>query len=112
MNPRESSSKRDLIAKRIKEARILSGYSQEQVSKLLNMQRPTIAEIEAGRRKVSAEEIIEFANVFKVSSSWLLNLENENNLSKIPDLKFAARELGKLAPDDMEKVIRIIKMFQ
>lgn len=76
-------SKREMIAKRLKEARIQAGLSQEQAAKILKIQRPTISEIEAGRRKVSAEEIIEFSKIYRVESSWLLLEENKDLRSQV-----------------------------
>ena len=48
---------RGAIATRLREARKVAGLSQGQVAKLLAMHRPTISEIEAGNRRVSAEEV-------------------------------------------------------
>ena len=38
---------------------------------MLNMHRPTITEIEAGNRKISAEELARFADVYEVAIEWL-----------------------------------------
>nr|WP_299213865.1 helix-turn-helix transcriptional regulator [uncultured Allomuricauda sp.] len=104
----EELSDRDKIAKRLKEARIQAGLSQEQAAKLLDIQRPTISEIEAGRRKVSAEEIIQFAEFYGVSSSWLLSGESE---SQDVNFQFAARELEKLSEADIKKLVDILKIL-
>ncbi|TMU54815.1 helix-turn-helix domain-containing protein [Flagellimonas algicola] len=101
-------SDRERIAKRLKEARLQSGLKQEQAANLLNIQRPTISEIEAGRRKVSAEEIIQFADLYKVNPSWLL-LEDDGNID--PSLMFAARELEKYKQEDIKKLIDILKIL-
>tara|TARA_B100000780_G_C21100003_1_gene443863 strand:+ start:1479 stop:1796 length:318 start_codon:yes stop_codon:yes gene_type:complete len=101
-------SKREKIAKRLKEARIQAGLSQEQSAIILKIQRPTISEIEAGRRKVSAEEIIEFANLYRVDSSWLLLEETETEGA---NFKFAARELEKLDEDQIKKLIELMKIL-
>lgn len=105
---REELSDREKIAKRLKDARMQSGLSQEQASKLLDIQRPTISEIEAGRRKVSAEEIIQFTEYYGVSSSWLLS---GDSASQDDDFQFAARELEKLNKEDIKKLIGILKIL-
>ncbi len=105
METNNSNSERDKIALRLKEARTLSGLSQAQAADKLDLQRPTISEIESGRRKVSADELIQFANLYKVSTAWLLHEEKED------DIKFAARELSKLSAEDREKVMAILKIF-
>ncbi|WP_293295212.1 helix-turn-helix transcriptional regulator [Allomuricauda sp.] len=104
----EGLSDREKIAKRLKEARIQAGLSQVQAAKLIDIQRPTISEIEAGRRKVSAEEIIQFAEFYGVSSTWLLSGSNE---SKDHNFQFAARELEKLSEEDIKKLIDILKIL-
>lgn len=100
------STDREKIAARLKEARILAGLSQDQAAKKMGVARPAISEIEAGNRKVSAEEIIQFANLYQVNSDWLLLQETENE-----QFKFAARELSKMNKDDMEKLLHLLKIL-
>ena len=106
METNDLSSEREKIASRLKEARVLAGLSQDQAAKKLGLQRPAISEIEAAKRKVSAEEIIQFGNLYKVDTSWLLLQESENE-----QLKFAARELSKLNPDDVKKLMHVLKIL-
>jgi transcriptional regulator with XRE-family HTH domain len=51
------------IASRLRLARENAGLSQGQVAKKMNLHRPTVSEIEAGRRRVSAEELARFAEL-------------------------------------------------
>lgn len=111
MQTNNLNSEREKIATRIKEARVMAGLSQDQAAKKLKLQRPAISEIESGKRKVSAEEIIQLADLYKVDTSWLLLQDNQNDLNLSEQVKFAARELSKLKPDEMNKVIDIIKML-
>ena len=106
-----SKSDREKIAARLKEARTLSGLSQANAADKLGMQRPAISEIEAGKRRVSAEEIIQFAQLYKVDTSWLLLNENDVESSMTEEQKFAARELSKLSPQDIKKVLDILKIL-
>ncbi len=110
MQDNKLDSEREKIATRIKDARTASGLSQAQAAEKLNLQRPAISEIEAAKRKVSAEEIIQFATLYRVDKSWLL-LEDDNELKMNKQILFAARELNKLKPEDRDKVIDIIKML-
>ncbi|MGF6849431.1 transcriptional regulator with XRE-family HTH domain [Chitinophaga sp. W3I9] len=101
---------REQIADRLKEARTTAGLSQEAAAKILGIQRPAISEIEAGRRKVSAEEIIQFSKLYKVSTNWLLmKEENEDNLKE--QLHIAARELSKMSQEDRQKLYDILKIL-
>lgn len=105
MGSSKSNLDREKIAARLKDARVLAGLSQEQAAKQLSLQRPAISEIEAGKRKVSAEEIIQFADLYRVSKSWLL-LEDDSE-----ELKFAARELNKLKLEDRQKLLDLLKIL-
>jgi len=105
------SSDREKIATRLKEARLLSGLSQAQAADKLGLQRPAVSEIEAGKRKVSAEELIQFATLYKVDTSWLLLKGNDNDPPITEQLKFAARELSKLSQEDIQKVLDVLKIL-
>jgi len=101
-------NRRELIAFRLREARRLAGLSQSQAAELLKLHRPAISEMEAGRRKVTAEEIIVLAELYQVDSAWLLG-EGESHLD-INDsrLKLAARELQKLKSDDLQRLLNLL----
>lgn len=96
------------IAKRLREARKAAGVSQGQVAKLLSMHRPTISEIEAGNRRVSADELVKFADTYDVTVSWLLGESSEQLSLDDPRLQLAARELSKLKPDDLDRLLRLL----
>ncbi|UBZ08614.1 helix-turn-helix domain-containing protein [Salegentibacter mishustinae] len=110
MESDNSNLKRLEIAERLKKARELSGLSQAQVALKLKVQRPAISEIEAGRRKVSAEEIIEFSKLYKVDSSWLLK-EDDNSEITQGKLKFAARALSKMSEEDKNKLFELLNIL-
>ncbi len=110
MNNKSNISEREKIAERLKEARTLAGLSQESAAKILGIQRPAISEIESGRRKVSAEEIIQFSKLYKVSTSWLL-LKDETETEMNEQLKVAARELSKMNQADRKKLLEILKIL-
>lgn len=106
MNPQES--KRQIIAARIKEARRMAGLSQGQVAKMLGLQRPSVSEMEAGNRAVSAEELSKLAEIFEVSTSWLLGEGAERVNPQDDKLQLAARELNKLKPKDLDRLMTIL----
>ena len=78
------------------------------ISKLLNMHRPTISEIEAGNRRVSAEELTNFAKIYDVTTSWLLGESEEQLEVDDPRLQLAARELSKLKSKDLDRLMRLL----
>lgn len=100
--------KRAIVAGRLREARKAAGLSQGQVAKLLNLHRPTVTEIEAGNRRVSAEELSRFAQTYDVTVSWLLAETADQLSTDDPRLQLAARELGKLKPDDLDRLLRLL----
>jgi transcriptional regulator with XRE-family HTH domain len=101
-------TQRSAIAERLREARKAAGLSQGQVAKLLQMHRPTVSEIEAGNRRVSAEELVKFAETYDVTVSWLLGETAEQLEMNDPRLQLAARELSKLKPDDLDRLLRLL----
>ena len=103
-------SEREKIAGRLKEARVLSGLSQAQAATKMGLQRPAITEIEAANRKVSAEELLQFADLYKVNTSWLLGEEVLDG-DETEEFQFAARELSKLKPEDIKKVFDILRIL-
>lgn len=86
----------------------MAGLSQGQVAKLLEMHRPSISEIEAGNRRVSAEELSKFADTYDVTVSWILGDTAEQLEVNDPRLQLAARELSKLKPDDLDRLLRLL----
>lgn len=99
---------RRIIASRLTIARQQAGLSQAQSAKLLGMQRPSITEIEAGRRKVSAEELVAFSNIYRVEIEWLSG-KDAGQVDEVRDkISLAARNLTKLNPDDLENVINLL----
>jgi transcriptional regulator with XRE-family HTH domain len=101
-------NRRQVIASRIREARRMAGLSQGQVAELLKLQRPSVSEIEAGNRGVSAEELAQLAEIFDVSVDWLLGT-GVHVLNVHDDrLHLAARELRKLKPKDLDRLLSIL----
>ena len=102
---------REQIASRLRTAREAAGLSQGQVAKLLALHRPTVSEIEAGRRRVSGEELVEFARVYGVSVEWLTNGEGESDPAE-DRILLAARELAKMKQDDLDRLFALLQMLR
>jgi transcriptional regulator with XRE-family HTH domain len=99
------------LHERLRLAREHAGLSQGQVAKLLGKHRPTVSEIEAGRRRVSADELAIFARTYDVSLSWLTG-EPRTNAEFDDRVLLAARELAKLKSDDLDSIVRLIKSMR
>ncbi len=104
----DNEDTRALIAARIREARKSSGLSQGQIAKLMGLHRPSISEIEAGNRRVSAEELSKLAELLDVTVAWLVGDAPESVETDDPRVQLAARELKKLKPQDLDRLLRLI----
>lgn len=101
---------REVIASRLRLGREMAGLTQGQVAKIRGWHRPTVSEIEAGRRRVSADELASLAELYGVSVSWIVE-EEENPLSNAR-ATLAARELGKLSDSDLDRLLELIRSFR
>lgn len=101
----EDTHRKD-IAERLKLAREQSGLSQGQVAKKLDWHRPTISEIEAGRRRVAADEVAVLAKLYGVDVNWIIN---GDEINADPAIQLAARVLAKLKKEDAEKILKLLR---
>ncbi|HVX10280.1 MAG TPA: helix-turn-helix transcriptional regulator [Pirellulales bacterium] len=104
----DTLDKKQLIARRLREARKLAGLSQGQVAKMMDLHRPTISEIEAGNRNVTVTELTRFAEIYDVSVAWLSGEGGDQLQPQDERLQLAFRELQKLKPDDLDKLMRAL----
>ena len=79
---------------------------------MLDFHRPTISEIEAGRRRVPAEELAELARIYDVSVSWLAGEKSEADDPVADRIHLAARELLKLKKEDMDRVLKLLRTLR
>lgn len=105
---RQNNIKRQVIASRVRQARKIAGLSQGQVAKLLGLHRPSISEAEAGRRSISAEELAKLAEIYDVSLAWLGGESAERVDVQDDRLQLAARELSKLKPEDLRRLMVLL----
>jgi len=102
------SDKAMTLPTRLRAAREAAGLSQGQVAKLMNMHRPTVSEMEAGNRRITADELAKLADLYDTKLSWLLGDAPERAATDDPKLQLAARELSKLKPDDLDRLLKLI----
>lgn len=99
------------IADRLRQAREASGLSQGQVANKLNLHRPTVTEIEAGRRKVAVDELDRFAKVYGVTVNWILTGSTGDEPADAKML-MAARELSKMSEADLDRLMKTLQMLR
>jgi transcriptional regulator with XRE-family HTH domain len=105
----DADATRSAIATRLRAAREQAGLSQGQSAKLLGMQRPTVSEIEAARRRITAEELTKFADIYDVSVAWIATGDSE---VADPAVELAARELTKLKKEDLDRVLHLLRTLR
>jgi transcriptional regulator with XRE-family HTH domain len=103
-----NEERRTAIAGRIRDARKLAGLSQTQVARSLGIHRPSVSEIEAGNRRVSAEELANLAELFDVSVAWLAGERPEKLETHDAKLELAARELQRMKPEHLDRLLTIL----
>jgi transcriptional regulator with XRE-family HTH domain len=101
----DNPAHRERIASRLRSARKAVGLTQAQVAKLLGIHRPTIAEMEAGRRRVSVDELSRLGEMYGVSVEWFtseayVEVEPENER-----LTLAIQLLRGLKDEDLDRVV-------
>lgn len=104
--------KQEQIAHRTRVARENSGLSQGQAAKQLGFQRPTISEIEAGRRKVTAAELTAMAKLYGVGVAWLACENDDTSDPERDRIHLAAREIAGLKEADFENVLQLVRSIR
>lgn len=89
---------------RLKDARKKLKLSQEFVAKQMNMARTTIVAIEAGKRKVLADELSRFSNLYGVSVDELMN----GTLPIEVETAMFARAFSGLSDIDKSEIMNLI----
>ena len=107
----DPDKERKTIAARLRTAREMSGLSQAQVAKALDLHRPSVSEMEAGRRRVSAEELAKLADLYSVDMGWLTSATPETKRED-QRVRFAARQLANLKPDDLDRVMNLLSALR
>jgi len=100
------------IGQRLKAAREQAGLSQSQVAALLKLHRPTISQIESGNRQIKPAEITQLAKLYTVKDSWILNGDTTEGRFQDPRIELAARELGKLKKQDLDKLLSLLSSLR
>ena len=108
MNAQDSL--RQDIANRLRLAREMAGLTQGQVATQLGWHRPTVSEMEAGRRRVLAEELKTLAELYAVNIPWLMGEADGDDISD--RARLAARELGKLSDVDLDRLLLLIRSLK
>ncbi|MCC8046587.1 MAG: helix-turn-helix transcriptional regulator [Clostridiales bacterium] len=89
---------------RLRNARKCLGLSQEYVARQMCLSRPTISAIESGQRKVTAEELARFSQIYGVTIEELLY----GKVSEQAELEMFAHVFSELSDMDKREVMNLI----
>ncbi len=101
----ESVAERELLSRRLREAREYLNLSQEEVAKRVGIARAAVSLIESGQRRVDALELSKFSRVYQRPVSYFTGEKVEEG--GLPaEVAFAARAIQGLSKNDLQEVAR------
>lgn len=103
---------REQIASRLRSVRKAVGFSQGDVAKRLQVHRPTISEIEAGRRRVSADELTQLAQIYGVPVEWFTSGSHAEAGLGDECLTLLIKLVKALKYEDLDRVIAWLSRMQ
>lgn len=106
-----------LLADRLKMARVVADYTQQQIADILGIERSVYAYYESGKTQPSSELIKRLAALFRIDVSWFVaESKADGVLSESGDLFAVKREIkesGLLELSEEEKeLIGLFRMIQ
>jgi transcriptional regulator with XRE-family HTH domain len=102
---------RQLLTRRLKEAREYLELSQDEVARWLNLPRSAISLIEAGQRKVDAIELKKLAEIYQRPIGYFTG--EEGAPAPLPEaVQHLARAAAKLTDQDREELLRFAQFLQ
>lgn len=102
------------IGENLKKARKAAGIRQEDAANKVGMLRVTLSSIESGKRKVSTDELVKFADLYKVDPDVLLEYSSDTEeaakkrLEKYLQLIIMQEKFLSLSDNDKQEVLDII----
>jgi transcriptional regulator with XRE-family HTH domain len=96
---------RDLIAGRIKDARLAAHMTQIDVAQLMKVSRVSYTIMESGKRSIPADIILQLAKIFEVNPLYLLGQSPDMLAPDDPKLLLAISEIHKLKPADLAGIL-------
>jgi transcriptional regulator with XRE-family HTH domain len=100
------------IGKKLKELRVVNGWTQEEASKQLHICRNTYSDIELGKTDIALSRLIQFANFYDVDVDYFVSENgkvvfyltgNQNTQAKIDKIEKQCNEYhGSVAEEKMQ----------
>ena len=102
----------EFTAKKLKEARMKAGFTQDEAADLMKTTKRAISQIEADKRALSADELAQFSRIYNVDVRELLFVEfTEAGDEQRLTAKYSSflKLLEKLSDREVEDVYWVIK---
>lgn len=109
MSTQEEKDRLELGAK-LRECREYLGFSQDDVSTVLGIQRAAVSLIESGQRKVDVMELKKLAELYQRPVSFF-TAEKITAPSLPPQLHAFAKKAKDLSPKDLEELVRFAEFL-
>ena len=101
------------LARRLRSGRLESGMSQAEAAGLVGLSRVAVAEIEAGRRKVSSIELNAFARAYGQPIESLLGTSPATEVVVgTPVMTHLARTAKQLTDEDQQQLLRFAEYLR
>ncbi|PDT80861.1 helix-turn-helix transcriptional regulator [Sinorhizobium sp. BJ1] len=105
----EDRNPSEVFQERLKSARNLRGYNQEELAKKAGMPASSIAHFETGTRKPSFDSLRRLANALEITTDYLLGRVDNPELAREGDPLF--RHIGNLSGNDREIANDFLEML-
>lgn len=102
----------DRLRENIIRLRENKNMSQSELAKRMGIDNSYISKIERGTRKVSTSELDKFAEIFEVTTDYLLGREKkklEKNVDLSDDTVIMTYQGKPLSPEDRELILRLMR---
>ena len=93
------------VGEKLRRAREYLCLTQAQVAAILNLGRDAIIRIENGTRKIDAEELSKFSELYKISIEEIINMD-----TTVYTENAFARGFEKLSEQDKKEILNLIKL--
>jgi transcriptional regulator with XRE-family HTH domain len=98
------------LATLLRAARRRAHLTPTEVSNKLNIRRAAIYEIERGTRRVSADELHQFAELYSVSAAWLS--ERASSRARDDRAELAAQVLAGMSQLELDRLSKAIEIVR
>lgn len=99
----------EIFRERLREARKLRGYNQDELAEMAKMPASSVAHFEGGTRKPSFESLRRIANALEVTTDYLLGRADSPEMAEAGDPLY--RDVAKLTGSDREIAKDFLKML-